>query len=159
VTPGNVEHLFADAGVPERLDVLSIDVEGSDHPIWDALQGYRPRVVVIAYGSALPADTRLVQPDDHGWQPTDFEGAPLDALVRLGTEKGYRLVHTETSGVTAFFVPAELADGRFPAPEMIPTRQPRDVQNGYRHPTHANGHRHVSIGSGQLVSASTKATH
>jgi glycosyltransferase involved in cell wall biosynthesis len=158
VTPGNVEHLFADAGVPKRLDVLSIDVEGSDHPIWDALQGYRPRVVVIAYGGALPADTRLVQPDDHGWQPTDFEGAPLDALVRLGTQKGYRLVHTETSGVTAFFVPVELADGRFPAPAMIPTRQPRDVQNGYRHPTHANGHRHVSIGSGQLVSASTKAT-
>jgi glycosyltransferase involved in cell wall biosynthesis len=158
VTPGNVEHLFADAGVPERLDVLSIDVEGADHPIWDALQGYRPRVVVIAYGSALPADTRLVQADDHGWQPTDFEGAPLDALVRLGTEKGYRLVHTETSGVTAFFVPAELADGRFPVPAMIPTRQPRNVQDGYHHATHVNGHRRASVGSGQLVSASSRAT-
>ena len=66
VTPGNVEQLFADAGVPESLDILSIDVDGADYWIWEALEAYRPRIVVIEYNSALPADARLVQPRDHG---------------------------------------------------------------------------------------------
>jgi glycosyltransferase involved in cell wall biosynthesis len=152
VTPANVEQLFADAGVPESLDVLSIDVDGSDYWIWDALHAYRPRVVVIEYNSALPADARLAQPRDHGrWEGTDFQGASLGAMVRLGTQKGYRLVHTETSGVNAFFVRNELAGARFPAPESIPKRKPNYFQIGYRHPPDTNGRRYIDLDTGELV--------
>jgi hypothetical protein len=68
------------------------------------------------------------------------------------------LVHTETSGVTAFFVSDEFADGRFPAPAISTAREPIDAENGHAGPSRVNGHRHVSIGSGQLVRASTTAT-
>jgi glycosyltransferase involved in cell wall biosynthesis len=156
VTPRNIEHLLSDAGAPESLDVLSIDVDGPDYPIWDALRVYRPRVVVIACDRPLPAGTRLGSADDRGWEPTDFEGAPFEALVRLGIEKGYRLVYTERSGVTAFFVSAELADGRFPAPESIAADAPGEPKNGYVDPVPVNGHRRVGVG--QLVSASIQVT-
>ncbi len=55
VTPQNVESLFAAAGVPAEPDVLSIDVDGQDYWIWEALEAHRPRVVVIEYNAVLPA--------------------------------------------------------------------------------------------------------
>ena len=159
VTPGNVEQLFADAGVPENLDILSIDVDGSDYWIWEALQAYRPRIVVIEYNSALPADTRLAQPPDQGsWDGTDFQGASLGAMIGLGAQKGYRLVHTETSGVNAFFVRDELADARFPAPESIPKREPNYFQIGHHHPPATNGQRYLNLDTGKLVRPPAKPT-
>ena len=158
VTPGNVEQLFADAGVPESLDILSVDVDGSDYWIWEALQGYRPRIVVIEYNSALPADTRLVQPRDHGgWEGTDFQGASLDAMVRLGAQKGYQLVHTDTSGVNAFFVRGELAGARFPAPESIPKREPNYFHVGYHHPPDTKEQKYLDLDTGKLVRPPIKA--
>jgi hypothetical protein len=159
VTPTNVEQLFAEAGVPEGLDILSVDVDGADYWIWEALEAYRPRIVVIEYNSALPAEIRLAQPPDHGsWDGTDFQGASLGAMVELGAQKGYRLVHTETSGVNAFFVLDELAAGRFPAPESIPKREPNYFQIGYHHPPDTNGRRYLNLDTGRLVSPSAEAT-
>jgi glycosyltransferase involved in cell wall biosynthesis len=154
VTPENIEQLFADARVPEDLDVLSIDVDGGDYWLWEALAAYRPRTLVIEYNSALPPDVRLAQPREYGgWDGTDYQGASLGAMVWLGEQKGYRLVHTETSGVNAFFVREELARGRFPAPETIPRREPNYFQIGYRHPPHTNGRRYLDLETGQLVAA------
>jgi hypothetical protein len=159
VTPENVEQLFAGAGVPEGFDILSIDVDGPDYWIWEALQAYRPRIVVVEYNSALPADTRLAQPRDHGgWDGTEYQGASLGAMVWLGAQKGYRLVHTETSGVNAFFVRDELAGGRFPSPESIPKREPNYFQIGYRHPPDTNGRRYLNLDNGRLVRAPVNGT-
>jgi glycosyltransferase involved in cell wall biosynthesis len=152
VTPENVEQLFADAGVPESFDILSVDVDGSDYWIWEALESFRPRIVVIEYNSALPAHSRLVQPRDHGgWEGTNFQGASLGAMTRLAGQKGYRLVHTETSGVNAFFVADQLAGTHFPAPESIPERDPNYFQIGYHHPPDSNGHRYLNLDTGELV--------
>jgi hypothetical protein len=108
--------------------------------------------VVVEYNSALPADRALVQPPDHGeWDGTEFQGASLGAMVRLGAEKGYQLVHTETSGVNAFFVRADLAGGHFPAPEAVPHREPNYFQVGYRHPPDTEGRRYVDLDTGELV--------
>ena len=159
VTPGNVEQLFADAGVPEILDILSIDVDGADYWIWEALEAYRPRIVVIEYNTALPADARLVQPRDHGsWDGTDFQGASLGAMTLLGAQKGYRLVHTDTSGVNAFFVRDDLAGTRFPEPGSIPKREPNYFQIGYHHPPNTNGRRYLNLDTGKLVRPPAKAS-
>jgi glycosyltransferase involved in cell wall biosynthesis len=153
VTPDNVEALFRDAGVPETFDVLSVDIDGADYWIWEALEAYRPRIVVIEYNSALPPDTRLAQPRDHGtWDGTDFQGASLGAMVQLGAQKGYQLVHTETSGVNAFFVRGDLVGERFPAPESIPAREPNYFGIGYHHPPDTNGQRYLDLDNGKLVS-------
>ena len=64
VTPRNVEELFAQAGVPEEPDVVSIDVDGQDYWIWEAIESYRPRVVIVEYNSAIDPRRRLVQPND-----------------------------------------------------------------------------------------------
>src|SRR5215208_5943917 len=115
VAPDNVEALFREAGVPEDFDVFSIDIDGADYYVWEALQAFRPRVVVIEYNSALDPQRRLVQPPETGaWDRTDYYGASLGALRALGATKGYRLVHTDLTGTNAFFIRDDLP-GEWPA--------------------------------------------
>ena len=78
-----------------------------------------------------------MQPDEPGrsWDGTDYYGASLGALQALAERKGYRLVHTELSGVNAFFVRADLAAEAFPDPADVAVRgTPNYYQRGYRHP-------------------------
>lgn len=117
VTAENINDLFAKYEVPEEFDLLSIDVDGNDYWIWNALsEKYRPRVVVIEYNAALgPNESRAIAYEpDFQWQTTDYFGASLTALVRLGMRKGYRLVHCESTGVNAFFVRRELCRWEVP---------------------------------------------
>ena len=111
VSANNVEDLFERAGVPVGFDLLSIDIDGQDYHVWQAINQYRPRVVVIEYNSGLAAGSRLVEPPNRGvWDDTDFFGASIEALKALATSKGYRLVHAELAGVNAFFVADEWAE-------------------------------------------------
>ena len=148
VTPENVEELFRQAGVPTELDVLSIDVDGQDYWIWRAIASFRPRVVLIEYNSALDPRRRLVQPYERGagWEGTDYFGASLGALRALADSKGYRLVHTELSGVNAFFVRADLAPNAFPDPADVALRGvPNYFQSGHHHPPAVSGRSYVDL--------------
>ena len=60
---------------------------------------------------------------------------PAAVLIKeaLGTEKGYRLVHTELAGVNAFFVREDLA-GPLPAGEEVPRRSASHSLLGHGHP-------------------------
>jgi glycosyltransferase involved in cell wall biosynthesis len=160
VAPENVQELFAAAGVPSEPAVLSIDVDGADYWIWDAIEDYRPRVVVIEYNSALDPGRRLVQPADHegGWDGSDYYGASLAAMRALGERKGYRLAHAELSGVNAFFVREDLAAGRMPDAAEVPLRgAPNYFQRGIRHPPDTDRRRYLDLDSGALVSVEADA--
>jgi hypothetical protein len=133
----NVERLFVQASVPPEPDVLSIDVDGNDYWIWQALTNCAPRIVVIEYNAQWPLDARWVQPYDpeRSWQGTDNYGASLGALRWLGERKGYRLVHTELTGNNAFFVRADI-DAAMPDPDVVPLRAPNHFLTGGSHPAH-----------------------
>lgn len=151
VTADNVEELFGDGGVPAEPDVLSIDVDGADYWIWERINSYRPRVLVIEYNASIPPGRNLVQPRDHvsGWQGTDYFGASLDALEDLSRRKGYRLVHTELAGANAFFVRGDLAAQRFPRREAVPRRtEPNYFLTGYHHPLDATSRRYAEVSEG-----------
>ncbi|CAN5315870.1 hypothetical protein BH24ACT9_BH24ACT9_01840 [soil metagenome] len=121
ITAENVEEKLAAAGVPAEPDILSIDIDGNDYWVWKAIEGYRPRIVIIEYNSALDTAVSRVQPyaDSQGWDHSSGYSASLAALERLAESKGYQLVHTESTGANAFFVREDLAD-RFPG--RVPRR-------------------------------------
>jgi hypothetical protein len=137
VRPDNVEELFEQGGVPSEPDVLSIDVDGNDYWIWEAIVSYSPRIVVIEYNAHWPPQKRWVQPYDPEsvWQRTDHQGASLGALRSLGEQKGYRLIHTELTGNNAFFVRADIP-AVLPAPEVVPLRAPNYYLLGVSHLPH-----------------------
>jgi hypothetical protein len=140
VTPENIEDLLADA--PAEPDVLTIDVDGSDYWIWEALQR-RPRTVVIEYNGSLEPGRRLVQPrDTGGWRETRFYGASIDALVALGASKGYRLVHCDLTGNNAFFVRDDLPGEYL---DEVPRRATNLWLAGVQHEPDHSGRTYVDL--------------
>lgn len=127
ITPQNISSLLQE-GIPADLDVLSIDVDGDDYWLWQAVEGIQPRVVIIEYNSTLPADAQLVQP--YGAKGTyngnAFTGASIGALRNLAADKGYRLVHLEVTGTNAFFVRKDIIQDEelFPLEDEVKLRPP-----------------------------------
>lgn len=154
VTPDNVEELFGRGGVPSEPDVLSIDVDGQDYWIWEAVTTYRPRVVVIEYNALLPRGHQLVQPrSSEQWDGTNYFGASLDAVSTLGERKGYRLVHTDLAAINAFFVRSDLSAEVVTQPDQVPRRhQPNYFMQNYRHPPDSRGRSYLDVVSGEFVS-------
>lgn len=105
VTAENIENLFEKYNVPKNFDLLSIDVDFNDYWIWKSITNYFPRVVVIEYNSSISPEKSLVVPYDSNakWDGTNFFGASLLALKKLGQEKGYTLLGCDDNGVNAFF--------------------------------------------------------
>lgn len=114
----NIQEIFREAGVPEELDLLSIDIDRNDYHVWKAISDYRPRVVIIEYNAVFRPGTRFVVPYDGAamWDGSSCTGASLEALCRLGDEKGYALVACSFAGVNAFFVKKDLAEKYFTGP-------------------------------------------
>ena len=114
VTPGNIDTLLSDAGVPEEMDVLSIDIDSYDYWVWQGVAGFRPRIVVIEYNASFGPDLSLTvpSPEDTGGSLPDFpcyHGASITALQRLGGRKDYDLVGGDSNGGNAFFIRRDLA--------------------------------------------------
>lgn len=145
VTAQNIELLLERLAVPELLDVLCIDIDSHDYWVWKAINRYHPRVVVIEYNAHLGTD-KLVMPLDAApqWDGGDYFGASITALMSLGLEKRYRLVHCDITGVNAFFVRADLVGANFLSPEDVVLRAPNYALQGLRWP--ARGGRWEDVG-------------
>lgn len=87
-TDDNLDHLLGPTPIPRDFDLLSIDIDGNDFHVWQAMSKYQPKVVVIEFNPTIPAPVRFVQPAD----PALSQGASLTALAELGKAKGYELV-------------------------------------------------------------------
>lgn len=118
ITAENIDALISKHFAGQRIDLLSIDIDGNDYHVWKMIKCVEPRVVVIEYNSLFPPDHEWVMPYDahHIWDKTDNAGASLKSLEILGATLGYQLVGTNLSGVNAFFVKKELAKDLFVLP-------------------------------------------
>lgn len=118
VTRDNVNQLFTQHGMTGEIGLLSIDVDGNDIWIWKAVEAVKPAIVVIEYNSTWAPPLTCAQVDDPNvyWQGTNYFGASLGALEKVGREKGYNLVGCNFSGANAFFVRADLCGDKFAAP-------------------------------------------
>jgi hypothetical protein len=136
VTREDINEFITECGFAGEIDLLSIDIDGMDYWIWEALTACNPRLVAIEYNWLFGPDRAVTIP----YSPTfnleavgnrGYHGASLSALVHLGRRKGYRLVATER--VNAFFLRHDVA------PEM----QAIDAAHGYRAPLNFSSARHV----------------
>lgn len=110
VTAARIDEILSAAGVPADIDVLSIDIDGNDIYVWDALTVVSPRLVVIEYNAGIRGTEPLAQPHDPDrvWDGGSAFGSNVAALETVGRRKGYTLVHTDLTGTNAFFVRDDL---------------------------------------------------
>lgn len=125
VTRDNVNEVIMKNGFKGEIDLLSIDMDGVDYWIWDAVKVIGPRVVVVEYQDIIGPEKALTVPysDDfnaYKYPSTlgmpNFSGASLPAFVKLARQKGYRLVGCNKYGYNAFFIQNSL--GKKDIPEI-----------------------------------------
>lgn len=114
ITRENVDSLLTQAGFGEDLGLLSIDLNGNDYWIWEAIEDVRPRIAIIEYNSVLGLEPVCVPYQENfdrtAAHPSNlYYGSSLAALDRLAKSKGYILLGSNIWGHNAFFVRADIA--------------------------------------------------
>jgi hypothetical protein len=110
VTAENIDGLLAAHRVAGKIGLLSIDIDGNDYWVWEAIRSIEPAIVIVEYNARFGAERAVTIP----YQP-EFDrrtahyswiyyGASLAALAGLGRRKGYALVGCNRAGNNAFFV-------------------------------------------------------
>lgn len=141
ITRENINELLSRNGMAGDVGLLSIDIDGNDYWVWEALDVINPRIVVIEYNSRFGPSRAVSVPYDAGFtrakahHSTIYYGASLAALVRLGERKGYDFVGSNSTGCNAFFVRRELR------PACLPRRTAQEefVAGQFREARGANG--------------------
>ncbi|GMV54399.1 MAG: hypothetical protein AMXMBFR6_02040 [Betaproteobacteria bacterium] len=115
VTAENVNELIVQSGARGPIDLLSLDIDGMDYWVWQAIAVIDPQVVVCETHNPIPPDRALTVPYDPEFvcASENYRGASLAAMCKLGREKGYRLIGTHRFGFNAFFVRDGVADNYF----------------------------------------------
>jgi hypothetical protein len=122
VTPATVNDIVRSAGLTGEIDFVSIDIDGNDYWIWEALDVVQPRVVVIETHPELGRRSIVApyadDPTRTGYPP-HFLGASPAAMTSLANRRGYRLVGANRFGFNLFYVRDELAGTRLPAIDVV----------------------------------------
>jgi len=104
VTKDNINEIFKKHNVPHIFDVLSIDIDGNDYWVWEALN-YAPRLVVIETNPGISNEYPVAIEENCQNTNEGYFGANLHAFYDLAKHKGYELV--TTLRWDAFFVKKE----------------------------------------------------
>ena len=113
VTRDKINELIAGNGFGGEIDLFSLDLDGNDYWIWEAMTACSPRIAILEYNSMFGPDRSVTIPYDPRFDrhrhDTTYYGASLTALARLSARKGYRLAVVEPNGVNAFFLRHDVA--------------------------------------------------
>jgi hypothetical protein len=106
----NINSLIEAAGIEGDIGLLSIDLDGNDYWVLEAIRVVNPRIIVVEYNSAFGAEAAVSVP----YEPTFvrgekhwswlYWGASLAAITNLVDDRGYALVGSNRAGNNAFFV-------------------------------------------------------
>lgn len=117
VNRDNINNLILEAGYKDEIGLLSIDIDGNDYWVWDAISVVSPRVVVIEthrefglHNIVVPYDADYVFPGKHPM----YNGASPVAMTKLANRKGYRLVGANDLGFNFIFIKKGLAEDEIP---------------------------------------------
>lgn len=117
VTRENVNELITNAGYSGETGLLSIDIDGNDYWIWDAITSITPQVVIIETHNEFGMNDIVVPYDPHytfpGKHPV-YHGASPVAMTKLANRKGYRLVGANDLGFNFIYVKNGLAEKELP---------------------------------------------
>jgi hypothetical protein len=136
ITKENINSLLGAAGFPEDVGLLSIDIDGNDYWIWEAIRLIKPRIVVIEYNSVFGLEPISI-PYKEDFNRTSahysnlYYGCSLAALHSLAVRRGYILAGSNVWGHNAFFIRSDIAGefkGLQPREAYVPStfRESRD---------------------------------
>jgi hypothetical protein len=125
LTKDNINQLIEDNGFSGEIDLLSLDMDGNDYYIMEAISVIKPRVIICEINNVIPADLAITIPyksdytnfiNDNNNESThpDFVSVSLLAMKKLLNKKGYRLVGSHRFGFNAIFIQNGIGTEFFP---------------------------------------------
>ena len=118
ITKDNINDLISTNIQDPEIDLLSVDIDGNDYHVVNAITCTRPRVIVIEYNAKFAPPTLYCMDYNatHFWEKDDCFGASLKFFEVNLEKKGYYLVGCNLSGANAFFVRKDLVADQFLEP-------------------------------------------
>jgi len=144
ITRENINALLEEAGFQGRIGLLSIDIDGNDYWVWEAITAVNPAVVIVEYNSLFGPHAPVTIPyqADFARRRAHYSnlywGTSLAALCHLAAKKNYVWIGCNTAGNNAYFV-RKAAAGRFLHPKLpegfveARFRQGRDPDGSLNH--------------------------
>ncbi len=114
ITKDNIEDILATSGFENDLGILSVDLDGNDFYILEAINNFNPRILICEYNSIFGCSRKITIPYQPDFYRTNIHhsnlywGASLAAMTYLASKKGYSLVGTNSAGNNAFYVRNDL---------------------------------------------------
>ena len=107
-------------GFENPVDLLSLDIDGVDYWVWEALDVIRPRVVIAEIQCIWGSDRAVTVPYSPGLPERVHRSIRCllrrqsPGICELARKKGYRLVGVERLGFNAIFVAEGVGEDLLP---------------------------------------------
>jgi hypothetical protein len=117
ITRDNINSLIKESGLGGELGLLSVDIDGNDYWVWEAINCVRPAIIVSEYNSLFGPTAKISTPYRDDFYRTTahysnmYYGASISALNHLAEMRGYHLVAGNSAGNNVFFVREDLIGG------------------------------------------------
>ena len=110
----NINDLISRNGISGDIGILSVDIDGNDYWVWEAIDCISPRIVICEYNSHFGSKNKVSVPYDKSFVRNQkhysniYYGASIAAFEYLAIKKGYSLITSNSSGNNVFFVRNDL---------------------------------------------------
>jgi hypothetical protein len=114
ITRDNINDLFKKNGIIGDIGILSVDIDGNDYWILEAINSVSPSIIIAEYNSFFGKERQVTVPYDASFVRSEahfskiYYGASIKALTTLANKRGYKLVASNKAGNNLFFVKNEL---------------------------------------------------
>jgi hypothetical protein len=131
ITRENINEILGRNGISGDIGMLSVDIDGNDYWVWDAIDSISPCIVVCEYNSHFGPTAEVTTPYDPSFVRDTahfskiYYGASIAALCSLAARKGYSLVASNSAGNNIFFVRNDLLGS---LPVLSPSQAYRRAQ-------------------------------
>ncbi|MES2353048.1 MAG: hypothetical protein V4568_01395 [Pseudomonadota bacterium] len=106
----NINKLIESNGIAADIGLLSVDIDGNDYWVWEAIDCISPRIVVCEYNSLFGPTRKVTSIYSESFVASKahysglYWGASIAAFDHLAKAKGYSLVGSNRMGNNLFFV-------------------------------------------------------
>ena len=114
ITPSNINSLIADHKFGPKVGILSVDIDGMDYWVLEAIQ-VQADILICEYNSVFGPVAKITVPPNDSFQRSTahhsnlFYGMSLAAATDIASQKGYDLVGVNSAGNNAFFIHRSVA--------------------------------------------------
>jgi hypothetical protein len=110
ITKDNINQLIKNASFGGEIGILSVDIDGMDYWVWEAIDSVNPIIIIAEYNSVfgdklpltIPYNPRFTRSSAH--YSNLYYGLSIRAAENLANSRGYTMIGTNRAGSNVFFV-------------------------------------------------------